>query len=699
MMFGLLQLLACSEADKESAPCTTNIYFADEDGDGFGSPYIQQEACNAPVGFVENNTDCNDADPEQLPEQQWYVDVDGDGFGNPDVSIVGCVEPIGYVIDDRDCDDSDPTRHPEADWYVDADGDGFGDVDAPVSSCDATTDGAAPEGTDCDDGNALIHPEANEVCDYIDNNCDELIDNDDPLLDIYTQVPFFVDADQDGFGSEEYAGHFCPSYTVGSENNEDCDDADPSVNPDQIERYDDVDQNCDGDALWHKVNSIEEGFSHAYSGTQFGRYLDSVDIDSDGKRELVISQKVFTWDENTETNDGKVIWVSGSQTPDFSDLSEQVPFWYGESGDELYGVWAGDMDGDGVADILMGSRNKNAKEGAAYLVSSAGPSGLITETSTWSWTIPNQDYRVGSSLLRIGDVDADGLDDVMVGASHFDNDGSSRGGVFLLSGSDVGTVSDPTQGTWIGGTSNGDQFGLVTSRAGDVNGDGILDVLVSSIYADEGENSSGSVYLFPVSDLLSSTGTVLPEDMVQFYGEANGDKAGAQLADLGDVNGDGYDDFMIGANDHDEVFDQDGAAYLIYGQAYADFAQLNSLTDAGAVFIGATQNDGFADDIEGIGDIDGDGLADFMIGSYLADPTGSNRGLAIGLFGGQHSGRHNIEDVADFMIRGTSGNHRVGQGIARAGDINEDGLEDVWIGAYGYNSYAGRIFLLHGFER
>ena len=75
----------------------------------------------------------------------------------------------------------------------------------------------------------------------------------------------------------------------------------------------------------------------------------------------------------------------------------------------LYGVWAGDMDGDGVADILMGVTQQNAKEGAAYLVSSEGQSGLITETATWSWTIPNQDYRVGSSLLRIGDVDADGL--------------------------------------------------------------------------------------------------------------------------------------------------------------------------------------------------------------------------------------------------------------------------------------------------
>ena len=89
------------------------------------------------------------------------------------------------------------------------------------------------------------------------------------------------------------------------------------------------------------------------------------DIDGDNATELVISQTTFSWDENTDTDDGKVIWLSGTE-PDFSDLSTQVPFWYGEPDDALYGVWAGDMDGDGVADILMGSRNKNAKEGAVY---------------------------------------------------------------------------------------------------------------------------------------------------------------------------------------------------------------------------------------------------------------------------------------------------------------------------------------------
>ena len=689
-------LFGCSDSSKDVETCEEGVYFADEDGDGFGSPYVSTKACEIPNGFVANNTDCDDFDSTQFPNQVWFVDVDGDGFGDGETSIIGCVQPIGYVHNSDDCDDRDSSRNPDQDWYHDQDGDGYGNADLPIPSCDVNVlELAASDGTDCNDLDALIHPMANEVCDFLDNNCSGMTDNDDPLIDVYTQVPFFQDLDGDGYGSTEYIGHFCPSFSEGSMNNDDCDDTNIMVNPAQVEMYDEVDQNCDGDGLWHNAEDIQFGFSHANSGSQFGIQLDAFDIEGDSLTDLVISQPIFTWNEQTETNDGKVIWVSGTQEPDFTDLSQQLPFWYGEPDDALYGIWAGDMDGDGVADILMGSRNKNEKEGAVYLVSSDANSGLVTEKALWSWTIPDQDYRVGSSLLRIGDVDADGLDDVVMGASHFDNGYNSRGGAFLLRGSDVGVQSDPSTGSWIAGSSNGDQFGLHISRAGDVDGDGIEDILASSIYADQGGTSSGSVYLFPVTDVLA--GTVVPEDMVQFYGEVESDKAGTALADVGDVNGDGYDDFLIGSKDHDEVYDNDGAAYLIHGQPYNDFDLLNSLSNADATFIGSTQNDGFAYDIEGVGDVDGDGLDDFVIGSYLADPTGSNHGLVIGFFGGQHSGRHNADDVSDFMIRGNANNTRLGRGIARAGDQNGDGLDDVWLGAYGYDSYRGRIYLLHGF--
>jgi len=203
----------------------------------------------------------------------FYRDVDDDGYGDPDEPVTGCEAPPGYVDTATDCDDTDPTVHPGASevcngidddcdsliddaddsvdplsggtWYVDGDHDGYGDVSAAVSSCDQPPD-TADNGADCDDTNDAVHPGATEVCNGIDDDCDTDIDDADADLDFSTATGWYADADLDGYGDAATVTTTCaqPSGTVSD--GTDCDDTDPAVNPGATEVCDELDDDCDG---------------------------------------------------------------------------------------------------------------------------------------------------------------------------------------------------------------------------------------------------------------------------------------------------------------------------------------------------------------------------------------------------------------------------------------------------------------------
>ena len=218
---------------------TPSLFYADADGDGFGDPAMDTLLCNAPAGYVVNNTDCNDTDSLVNPNTVWYQDLDNDQVGNSAVSQTACVQPAGYVLANGDCDDSNASIVAPTMYYSDNDQDGYGDDATGVLFCQAPVNMIAIGG-DCDDNNNAVNPGASEVCDGLDNNCDG--QEDEGL----TFLNYYFDGDSDGFGIGNPTVSCSPIAGYATLNG-DCDDSNNSAYPGAADTEGNgIDENCDG---------------------------------------------------------------------------------------------------------------------------------------------------------------------------------------------------------------------------------------------------------------------------------------------------------------------------------------------------------------------------------------------------------------------------------------------------------------------
>ncbi len=255
----------------------------------------------------------------------------------------------------------------------------------------------------------------------------------------------------------------------------------------------------------------------------------------------------------------------------------------------------------------------------------------------------------GWSISAAGDINGDGIDDVVIGAYGTDPNGNSQSGSsYVVFGQNSGfpeTIElaslDGSNGFRLDGVAEYDYSGLAVSGAGDVNGDGIDDVVIGAFGADPNGFYSGSSYvLFGRKTSFAAAITLSSLDGSNGFrldGAANYDRSGYAVSGAGDINGDGIDDLLIGSDGSDPNGSLSGSSYVVFGQS-SDFPETIELANLdgsnGFRLDGVAEYDysGFA--VSGAGDVNGDGIDDVVIGAYGADPNGNSQsGSSYVLFG------------------------------------------------------------------
>ena len=253
--------------------CSSTLFYADYDGDGYGNVDFPILSCDTPSIYVLNNLDCNDFNPsinpaseeicnsiddncnaiidEDIPYYTYYEDSDADGYGNVLSPVTNCMDtvPAGYVTDSTDCDDANNTIHEPAIYYADNDGDLYGDTFNTGEFCSASPpDGYVTNDLDCNDADNSINPTSNELCNALDDNCNGEIDEDLPVQVLYT------DADGDTYGNPATDTTTCLFAISGYvSDSTDCDDTNENIYPGAEEVFNGTDDNCD--------EEIDEGVS------------------------------------------------------------------------------------------------------------------------------------------------------------------------------------------------------------------------------------------------------------------------------------------------------------------------------------------------------------------------------------------------------------------------------------------------------
>jgi len=325
------------------------------------------------------------------------------------------------------------------------------------------------------------------------------------------------------------------------------------------------------------------------------------------------------------------------------------------------------------------------------------------------------DYA-GWSVDGAGDVNGDGIADLVVGARDAEGNGTGSGRTYVVFGTietdDVllGNIALGIGGFAVDGETAYDSSGFVVSRAGDTNGDGLDDVIVGAHDADpNGLQNSGRAYVvFGKKDIETVSLADVANGIGGFAldGASTHDWAGHCASAAGDVNGDGLDDIIVGASRADpNDLDRSGQSYVVFGKEGSDPVLLAEVAQGigGFAVDGASEHDSAGYSVSGAGDVNGDGLADIVLGAPTANPNGPWSGRAYVVFGKKDTDNVDLVTVAlgsaGFVMDGASAYDSTGYAVSNAGDVNGDGLDDVIVGAHDADPHgesSGRSYVVFG---
>jgi hypothetical protein len=449
------------------------------------------------------------------------------------------------------------------------------------------------------------------------------------------------------------------------------------------------------------------------------------DMNGDGFDDLIIGAIYADAAGNAKSKAGDSYVIFGSASPsatiDLANLGAAGTTILGADTFDFSGCSvssAGDVNGDGFDDLIIGAQsadaagNANSFAGVSYAIfgsasppatidlANLGTAGIILGADTFDFS--------GCSVSSAGDVNGDGFDDLLIGAFRADAAGNAKSGAgdsYVIFGSALppATIDLANLGPaaiTIFGADTGDRSGISVSSAGDVNGDGFDDLIIGADSADAAGNAkstAGDSYVIfgsaspPATIDLANLGTA---GMTIFGADAN-DRSGSSVSSAGDVNGDGFDDLIIGASLADAAGNAKsdaGDSYVIFGStsppATIDLANLGA---AGITILGAEARDYSGISVSVAGDVNGDGFDDLIIGASGADAAGNAKytaGDSYVIFGGNFTAATtHLGTAAAETLTGSASTNVMNGG--RGNDtLLGNGGADVLIGGQGSDTLA-----------